>query len=113
MNLLKIRYFPTLISSLFFSKLGDYAYEVIFVFIVLEVTNNDYLYAGVVYFFRFIPFIFFGPIGGWLADNGYIKKSLIYSEIIRLIISIIIYISYINEAINISLLISSSFLTTV
>ncbi|KEZ23345.1 hypothetical protein HS327_00529 [Glaesserella parasuis] len=50
MNLLKIRYFPTLISSLFFSKLGDYAYEVIFVFIVLEVTNNDYLYAGVVYF---------------------------------------------------------------
>lgn len=113
MNLLKIRYFPTLISSLFFSKLGDYAYEVIFVFIVLEVTNNDYLYAGVVYFFRFIPFIFFGPIGGWLADNGYIKKSLIYSEIIRLIISIIIYISYINEAISISLLISSSFLTTV
>lgn len=113
MNLLKIRHFPTLISSLFFSKLGDYAYEVIFVFIVLETTNNDYLTAGMIYFFRFIPFIFFGPIGGWLADNTDIKKNLIYSEIIRFIISAIIYISYINGSINIILLVVSSFFTTI
>ncbi|NEG87930.1 MFS transporter (plasmid) [Pantoea agglomerans] len=79
MNWLKIKDFRTLLASLFISKLGDYVYEVVFVFIVLENTHNNYLLAGCVYFFRFIPFLFFGPAGGWMADNWRIKCSVILS----------------------------------
>ncbi len=48
--LLTIRNFPSLLSSLFISKLGDYSYEVVFVFIVLEITGSNYILTGVVYF---------------------------------------------------------------
>lgn len=78
MNWMKVKNFRTLLSSLFISKSGDYAYEVVFVFIVLESTHNNYLLTGFVYFFRFIPFLFFGPVGGWMADN-YRLKTTCYS----------------------------------
>ncbi|EJF78553.1 H+ Antiporter protein [Candidatus Bartonella washoeensis] len=64
----------SLFFSLFISKVGDTAYEVVFILLVLELTDN-YLFTGLVYFFRFIPFLFFGPIGGWLADNFSLKKK--------------------------------------
>ncbi|EJF82656.1 hypothetical protein MCY_01713 [Bartonella rattimassiliensis 15908] len=32
-----------LFSSLFISKVGDYAYEVVFIFLVLELTGNSFL----------------------------------------------------------------------
>ncbi|KGQ56004.1 MFS transporter [Gallibacterium anatis] len=111
--LLTIRNFPSLLSSLFISKLGDYSYEVVFVFIVLEITGSNYILTGVVYFFRFIPFLFFGPIGGWLADNKDIKNTLLFSELIRLIVTCLLFISYFYENINIYILILSSVLTTI
>ncbi|QRN40800.1 MAG: MFS transporter [Neisseriaceae bacterium] len=113
MDLLRIRSFPTLISCLFFSKVGDYAYELIFIFIVLETTNNDYFITGLIYFFRFIPFIFFGPIGGWRADNRNIKKNLLFSEIIRFLVSAILLFAYMNESTNIIILVIASIFTTI
>jgi hypothetical protein len=65
MNWLKIKDFRTLLASLFISKLGDHVYEVVFVFIVLENTHNNYLLAG--------------SAGGWMADNWRIKCSVILS----------------------------------
>jgi hypothetical protein len=67
MNWLKIKDFRTLLASLFISKLGDHVYEVVFVFIVLENTHNNYLLAGCVYFF-FVLFLFYfsAPlVAGW------------------------------------------------
>ena len=66
MNWLKIKDFRTLLASLFISKLGDYVYEVVFVFIVLENTHNNYLLAGCVYFFVLFLFYFSAPlVAGW------------------------------------------------
>ncbi|MCT4708838.1 MFS transporter [Enterobacteriaceae bacterium H11S18] len=105
--------FLSLIASLFISKLGDYAFEVVFVLIVLETTHNNYLYVGVVYFFRFIPFLFFGPLGGWLADNASLRRTLITSELVRLCTLIMLFMIYAFGTINIYVLIATSVLTTI
>lgn len=113
MSLLKNKNFNLLASSLFISKTGDYAYEVAFVFILLEITNNNFWLIGLVYFFRFIPFLFFGPLGGWLADNRKIKSNVIYSEIIRLIATSLIFIFYYCDFLNVELMMLASILTTI
>nr|WP_246464809.1 hypothetical protein [Bartonella phoceensis] len=59
--------------SIFNSKVIYSTYDVNFILLVLELTD-DYFFTGLVYFFRFIPFLFFGPIGDWLADNSSLKK---------------------------------------
>ncbi|USP03735.1 MFS transporter [Bartonella taylorii] len=102
----------TLFCSLFISKVGDYAYEVIFVLLVLELTDN-YFFTGLVYFFRFIPFLFFGPIGGWLADNFSLKKNMILSEFVRLLASLLVFITYITDTAHIIVLIFAAICTTI
>lgn len=113
MNKIKLNNFQTLLSSLFISKCGDYAYEVVFVFIVLENTHNNYLMTGFVYFFRFIPFLFFGPIGGWLADNYPLRYNLLLSEWLRLTVSLLLFFASLNGMVNIIFLITASILTTI
>ncbi|MCP1107341.1 MFS transporter [Serratia nevei] len=113
MNWLKVRNFRTLLASLFISKSGDYAYEVVFVFIVLESTHNDYLLTGFVYFFRFIPFLFFGPVGGWMADNYRLKNNMLLSEWLRLTVSLLLFISSLSGSVSITILIMASVLTTI
>ncbi|UNE53799.1 MFS transporter [Bartonella machadoae] len=101
-----------LFLSLFISKIGDYAYEVIFVLLVLELTDN-FFFTGLVYFFRFIPFLFFGPIGGWLADNFSLKKNMIFSEFVRLLASLFVFITYITGSAHIVVLIFAAICTTI
>lgn len=112
-NLFRVKDFPSLIVSLFFSKLGDYTYEVAFLFIVLEATQGNYFFVGLVYFFKFIPFLFFGPVGGWLADNHNLKFNMLVSEWLRLIVAVIVLVAYIEQQINVFVLTIASFLTTV
>ncbi|WP_273721567.1 MULTISPECIES: MFS transporter [unclassified Bartonella] len=101
-----------LFSSLFISKVGDYAYEVVFVLLVLELTDN-FFFTGLVYFFRFIPFLFFGPIGGWLADHFSLKKNMIFSELVRLFASLLVLITAITGTANIIVLIFAAICTTI
>ncbi|WP_375684598.1 MFS transporter [Bartonella sp. AP1QHHD] len=101
-----------LFCSLFISKVGDYAYEVVFILLVLELTDNTF-FTGLVYFFRFIPFLFFGPIGGWLADNFSLKKNMILSEVVRLLASLFVFITYITGTAHIIVLIFAAICTTI
>ncbi len=102
----------SLFSSLFISKVGDYAYEVVFILLVLELTDN-YFFRGLVYFFRFIPFLFLGPIGGWLADNFSLKKNMILSEFVRLLASLLVLITTITGTAHIIVLIFAAICTTI
>ncbi len=102
----------SLFSSLFISKVGDYAYEVVFILLVLELTDNAF-FTGLVYFFRFIPFLFFGPIGGWLADNFSLKKNMILSELVRLFASLFVLITTITGTAHIIVLIFAAIGTTI
>ncbi|WP_246257598.1 MFS transporter [Bartonella gabonensis] len=65
------------------------------------------------YFFRFIPFLFFGPIGGWLADNFSLKKNIIFSELVRLFASLFVLITYITGTAHIIVLIFAAIGTTI
>ncbi|WP_375609312.1 MULTISPECIES: MFS transporter [unclassified Bartonella] len=102
----------SLFFSLFISKVGDYAYEVVFILLVLELTDN-FFFTGLVYFFRFIPFLFFGPIGGWLADNFSLKKNMILSELVRLFASLFVLITTITGTAHIIVLILAAICTTI
>ncbi|EJF79930.1 hypothetical protein MCO_00507 [Bartonella sp. DB5-6] len=102
----------SLFSSLFISKVGDYAYEVVFILLVLELTDN-FFFTGLVYFFRFIPFLFLGPIGGWLADNFSLKKNMILSELVRLFASFFVLITTITGTAHIIVLIFAAICTTI
>lgn len=82
MNWLKIKDFRTLLASLFISKLGDYVYEVVFVFIVLENTHNNYLLAGCVYFFSFYSFSIF-RLRWWLDGRQLAHQMFSYTLIGR------------------------------
>ncbi|WP_273719504.1 MFS transporter, partial [Bartonella tribocorum] len=102
----------SLFSALFISKVGDYAYEVVFILLVLELTDNAF-FTGLVYFFRFIPFLFFGPIGGWLADNFSLKKNMILSELVRLFASLFVLITTITGTAHVIVLIFAAIGTTI
>lgn len=65
------------------------------------------------YFFRFIPFLFFGPIGGWLADNFSLKKNMILSEFVRLLASLFVFITYITGTTHIIVLIFAAICITI
>ncbi|ACS51815.1 putative MFS transporter [Bartonella grahamii as4aup] len=65
------------------------------------------------YFFRFIPFLFFGPIGGWLADNFSLKKNMILSEFVRLLASLFVFITTITGTAHIIVLIFAAICTTI
>jgi MFS family permease len=103
---------PLYLSSLI-SKTGDFAYEVAFAIIAIELLSFDLLHIGTVYFFRFIPYLFFGPIGGWLADATPHKYNMIVSDTLRFVVATALYIMYTSETLNIYSLVIGSMLMTV
>ncbi|MBX8496734.1 MFS transporter [Pseudomonas cichorii] len=103
---------PLSLSSLI-SKTGDYAYEITFALIALELLSFNYLHIGIVYFFRFLPYLFTGPIGGWLADGRPYKTNMIFSDSLRCIVAATLYILYNFGLLEICTLIIGSMLMTI
>ncbi|KER02946.1 MFS transporter [Photorhabdus temperata] len=103
---------PLSLSSLI-SKTGDFAHDVVFAIITIELLSSNFIHIGVVYFFRFIPYLFFGPVGGWLADVFPKKNNMIFSDTLRFTITFILFITYISDELNIYILIFCSMLMTV
>ncbi len=102
-----------LYSSSLISKTGDFAYEVIFAIITIELLSSDLIHIGTVYFFRFIPYLFFGPVGGWLADSVPQKYNMIFSDALRFVVATAIFLMYKNEALSIHVLVMCSMVMTV
>lgn len=74
--------------SYFFSRCALFIGELAVVTFLLSNLNDDYLYIGMIYFIKFIPFLIFGTIGGWLADNRDTRKVMLFSEGVRIFSSI-------------------------
>lgn len=110
--LLNKKLLPLYFSSLT-SKTGEFAYEIAFAIIAIELLSFDLLHIGTVYFFRFIPYLFFGPIGGWLADAVPQKHNMILSDTLRLIVAAALYILYSGEILDIYSLVIGSMVMTV
>ncbi|AIO30582.1 major Facilitator Superfamily protein [Burkholderia cenocepacia] len=65
------------------SQIGDGVHEFVFVITVLHAARNNVALAGVVYFFRFIPYLVLGPLGGALSDRLPRRTLMIFADMSR------------------------------
>jgi MFS family permease len=70
------------------SQLGDGVHELIFIITVLHVTDANVALMGAVYFFRFIPYVVLGPLGGALSDRWPRRSLMIYADLARMLVTI-------------------------
>jgi MFS family permease len=81
------RAFSVLLSGNVLSQIGDGIHEFIFIVAVLEAANNDVALAGLVYFFRFIPYLVLGPLGGALSDRVSRRALMLGADVARMSIT--------------------------
>ena len=100
-------------ASTLFGKTGEFAFEVVFAIIAIELLDFDIVKIGIVYFFRLIPFLFFAPIGGFLADNCSKKWVMIGSDLFRSVVLLSLFVLSTQGALNVYILVGLSMLITV
>ena len=86
--------FFSIIGSQFFSNIGDCAYEIVFVILCIELSKANYFLVGFAYFIKFIPYLFFGPLGGAITDLYNKKHIMILSDISRFLLSTTLALFY-------------------
>ncbi|NWK78900.1 MFS transporter [Aquitalea sp. LB_tupeE] len=79
--------FSILLGGNFLSRVGDGVHDFIFIITVLKVTGSNLVMAGIIYFFRFIPYLVLGPLGGALADRLKRKSLMLNADIARMFIT--------------------------
>ncbi len=79
---LRIRDVRLLIAGLGLSQVGDWLYNVALIVFVLERTGSAawVAAAGII---RLLPYVAFGPIGGWIADHRSRRSTMVASDLIR------------------------------
>jgi MFS family permease len=68
------------------SQLGDACYEVAIVWLVLQLTDQDYFSVGVVVFARLAPYLVIGPVAGVLVDRWDRKRLMIACDLGRAVV---------------------------
>lgn len=81
------RRFHVLLSGELLSKIGDGIHEFVFIIVVLNVTENHVSQVGTIYFFRFIPYLVFGPIGGVLSDRFSRMRLMAGADLARMVVT--------------------------
>jgi predicted MFS family arabinose efflux permease len=102
-----------LLVSTLFGKTGEFAFEVAFALIAIDLLDGDIAKIGLVYFFRLIPFLFVAPIGGALADGASKKTVMILAEAYRAAILIALFALAVQGAMTVYVLVGLSMLLTV
>ncbi|TAM49639.1 MAG: MFS transporter [Paraburkholderia sp.] len=83
----KERRLSILLTGNLLSQIGDGVHEFIFIVTVLNVTHANVALSGAVYFFRFIPYVVLGPLGGALSDRYSRRSLMIAADLARMIIT--------------------------
>ncbi|MDF0729613.1 MFS transporter [Pseudomonas entomophila] len=74
-----------------FSKCGEFAFEAAFAVAVVAMTDADLLQIGIVYCLRYLPSALCSPVGGWLADNGQKKRTLLSVELAKSVLALVFF----------------------
>ncbi|WP_341962196.1 MFS transporter [Pseudomonas sp. RC10] len=74
--------------SFFFTKVGEFTFEIAFAVTVVSLVTGNLLDVGLIYFLRFMPSALFSPVGGWLADYADKKYTLITVDLLKLTVAI-------------------------
>ncbi|CAB3962420.1 MULTISPECIES: MFS transporter [Burkholderia] len=77
------RRFSVLLAGNAMSQIGDGVHEFVFVITVLHAAHNNVALAGIVYFFRFIPYLVLGPLGGALSDRLPRRALMVFADLSR------------------------------
>lgn len=102
-----------LLASTLFGKTGEFAFEVAFALIAIDLLDGDIAKIGLVYFFRLIPFLFISPIGGFLADSASKRSVMMLAEAYRTTILVTMFVIATNGAMTVYVLVGLSMLLTV
>ncbi|WP_206954982.1 MFS transporter [Trinickia acidisoli] len=84
----KERRLSVLLTGNLLSQIGDGVHEFVFILTVLRVTDANVALSGAVYFFRFIPYVVLGPLGGALSDRWPRRSLMVYADLARMAITI-------------------------
>lgn len=79
--MLRIHHFRQLWIGQAISQLGDSLYFLVFLFMAGKLSGGDPQVVGLVGAAQSIPFLFFGPIGGMLADRMDRRKIMIAADL--------------------------------
>jgi MFS family permease len=80
----KERRLRVLLAGNLLSQIGDGVHEFIFIITVLRVTDGNVALSGAIYFFRFIPYLVLGPLGGALSDRLPRRALMIGADLSRM-----------------------------
>lgn len=83
----KERRLSVLLTGNVLSQVGDGVHEFVFIITVLHVTHANVLLSGAIYFFRFIPYVVLGPLGGALSDRWPRRSLMIGADVARMAIT--------------------------
>ncbi len=87
-----------LISAHGVTKSGNALHDVVFVLLALNFLKDDSFLFSVVLTIKFIPYLFFGYIGGIVADRYNKKIIMIFSDITRLfLVSLLAWLTFENS----------------
>lgn len=84
------RRFSALLLGSLLSRVGDGIHELIFILSVLKATGESMVLTGVIYFFRFIPYLVLGPIGGALADRLSRSRLMVLADLARTAVTLVL-----------------------
>ncbi|GGK38651.1 hypothetical protein GCM10011322_27130 [Salinarimonas ramus] len=100
-------------ASTLFGKTGEFAFEVVFAIITIELLDYDIAEIGLVYFFRLIPYLFVAPIGGAIADAASKKLVMIGSDGFRAGVLFLLYFLAEANLLDVYVLVGLAMLITV
>ena len=84
----KERRLSVLLAGNALSQIGDGVHEFIFIITVLHVTHANVALCGAVYFFRFLPYVLLGPLGGVLSDRWPRRALMIHADVARMFVTV-------------------------
>lgn len=98
------RRLSVLLTGNVLSQVGDGVHEFIFVIAVLHATHANVALAGAVYFFRFLPYVVLGPLGGALSDRWPRRSLMIGADLARVAITVAFCLLLSSERVGITAL---------
>ncbi|RDV00025.1 MFS transporter [Trinickia dinghuensis] len=84
----KERRLSVLLTGNLLSQIGDGVHEFVFIVTVLHATHANVALSGAIYFFRFIPYVVLGPLGGALSDRWPRRSLMIHADLARMAITV-------------------------
>lgn len=81
------RRLSVLLTGNLLSQIGDGVHEFVFIITVLHVTHANVAMSGAIYFFRFIPYLVLGPLGGALSDRLSRRSLMVGADLARMAIT--------------------------